>query len=186
MLDGIPQLRDTEKYFHNDKIHLWITLLPGYFIPFFFSFMGMMVKLRRAGWEMSMPSVNSLFFPTFLLVTIRKCFPVHRSTVSLVLVFLDSSLQRELWEVLFPTFGGIPGNAHLRDEHCFKTHSAYLWTLELCRIGARELSFLQTGILRHFRLWPHLFLCHLLVHNPGALKFRLSFRKQEYILHLIL
>lgn len=156
-------------------------MLPRYFITFFLSLLGMMVKLRRTGWEMVMPSINSLFFPVFLLVNIRKCYPAHRSTVSPVLVFLDSPVQKELWEVLFPTFWDIPGNAHLRDEHCFTTHSSYSWTLELCRTGARELSFLQIGVLRHSTLCPHLFLCRLLVHNPGALKFRLSFRKQECV-----
>lgn len=71
-------------------------LLLGYFIPFFFSSMGMMVKLQRTGWEMAMPSINSLFFPTFLLVNIKESSPAHGSTFSLVLVFLDSPLQRAL------------------------------------------------------------------------------------------
>lgn len=56
------------------------------------------------------------FLPTFLLVNIKEGYPAHRSTV-FVLVFLDSPLQGEFWEVLFPTFGDIPGNVHLRDEH---------------------------------------------------------------------
>lgn len=92
-------------------------LLPRYFIPFFFSSMGTMVILQRTGWEMAMPSINSLFFSTFFLVNIKENYSAHGSTISLVLMFLDSPLQRELWEVLFPTFGDIPGSVHLRDEH---------------------------------------------------------------------
>lgn len=161
---------------------LW---LPKYFITLLFSFMGMMGKLKRRGWEMTLLNSSQLFF--------AKCFclwlswnPDQRTTVSLVtsasgLTCVEIGLERAVSHIWGYSWECRPQGWTLYIE----IHWAYLWTLELCGTGARELSFLQIRILRYSRLCPHLFLCHLVVYTPGALKFRLSFKRWEYILYFV-
>lgn len=88
-----------------------------------------------------LPHISACEYQGMLLSSQRHCFT---GTGVSGLPFAEIALG-----VLFPTFGDVPGNVHLRVEHCFKINSAYSWTLELCRIEAREPSFLQTGILRY-------------------------------------